>query len=433
MQGIAGAGFWQPRPIREVGGQREIGAVTGDEDEGNIQGIEPLGNRKALLADQPDVEQGKVRRALGDHFERSRHASRRPHPLGPKTQNCFLEVERDDQVILDNQHVLGQVLGKRGIHGFAGEEFHNRIRTMPEPACRRRPEKAALLVPIRETITSQLRLSVHLYTQFPGIRRHGAAAAVEIFAMDARGGDGTQRPFNNLLRRLSGNDFALIAPYLAHEEAAAGDLLYNPGDGVEIVHFPCGTGLASYLVANEDGRDVETILVGREGAVGGIVSEGYLPAYTRIMVKFGGPFVRLHVGKLDAAKTRSNTLRNVFARYADCMLAQIFQSTACNAIHSIEQRTAKWILSAMERTDDDNVVPLTHEQLATLLGVGRSYTSRVIQTFKALGILETRRGSILVRNREALQMRSCLCNESVKNHFEEVLRGVYPTEEARSS
>ena len=62
-----------------------------------------------------------------------------------------------------------------------------------------------------------------------------------------------------------------------------------------------------------------------------------------------------------------------------------FQSTACNAIHSIEQRTAKWIISAMERTDGDNVVPLTHEQLATLLGVGRSYTSRVIQTFKAEG------------------------------------------------
>ena len=196
--------------------------------------------------------------------------------------------------------------------------------------------------------------------------------------------------------------------------------------------FPADRVSASYLVPNEDGRDVETILVGREGAVGGIVSEGYLPAYTRIMVKFGGPFVRLHVGKLDAAKARSATLRNVFARYADCMLAQIFQSTACNAIHSIEQRTAKWIISAMERTDGDDVVPLTHEQLATLLGVGRSYISRVIQTFKADGVLKTRRGSILVLNRDALQMRACLCNESVKNHFEEVLRGVYPTNETRS-
>jgi hypothetical protein len=249
-----------------------------------------------------------------------------------------------------------------------------------------------------------------------------------------RGGasDGSERPYNNLLRRLNAADFALIAPHLAHQVTGVGDLLYNPGDNVEVVHFPCGPSLASYLVANEDGRDVETILVGREGAVGGIVSEGYLPAYTRIMVKFGGPFMRLHVGKLDAAKTKSATLRNVFARYADCMLAQIFQSTACNAIHSIEQRAAKWIISAIERADGDNIVPLTHEQLATLLGVGRSYTSRVIQTFKAEGVLDTRRGSILVLNPEALRIRACLCNESVKSHFEDVLRGVYPTEEAQS-
>jgi Crp-like helix-turn-helix domain len=239
---------------------------------------------------------------------------------------------------------------------------------------------------------------------------------------------GPERPFNNLLRRLSASDFALIAPHLVPEEGKANDLIYNAGDDVEVVHFPCGPSLASFLVTNEDGRDVETILVGREGAVGGIVSDGNLPAFTRITVKFGGPFVRLAVGKLNAAKLKSATLNSVFARYADCMLAQMFQSTACNAIHSIEQRTAKWIISAMERADGDNVVPLTHEQLATLLGVGRSYTSRVIQTFKAEGVLETRRGSILVLDLEALRARACLCNESVKNHFEEVLRGVYPAE-----
>jgi DNA-binding MarR family transcriptional regulator len=251
-----------------------------------------------------------------------------------------------------------------------------------------------------------------------------------MMARGAKAANGNDRPYNNLLRRLSAGDFALLEPHLVPEEAAANDLLYSPGDDVEIVHFPCGPSLAAFLVPNEDGRDVETILVGREGAVGGIVSEGFLPAYTRIAVKFGGPFVRLRVKNLEAAKTKSATLRNVFARYADCLLAQIFQSTACNAIHSIEQRTAKWILAAMERTDGDDSVPLTHEQLATLLGVGRSYASRVIQSFKAQGVIETRRGSILVRNRDGLKLRACLCNDAVKAHFEEVLRGVYPTEEA---
>jgi hypothetical protein len=241
-----------------------------------------------------------------------------------------------------------------------------------------------------------------------------------------RNGTAGERPFNNLLRRLNDADFALIAPHLTAAEGAPNDLLYSPGDNVETVHFPCGPSLVSYMVANEEGRDVETILIGREGAVGGIVSQGNLPAYTRITVKFAGPFVRLPVTRLDAAKSKSRTLSNIFARYADCLLAQIFQSTACNAIHSIEQRTAKWIISALERTDGEDIVPLTHEQLATLLGVGRSYASRVIQTFKAEGTLETRRGSILIRHADMLRARSCRCNEAVKGHFEEVLRGVYP-------
>jgi hypothetical protein len=98
--------------------------------------------------------------------------------------------------------------------------------------------------------------------------------------MDARRETVDMRPYNNLLRRLNAADYALIAPHLSQEDAAANDLLYNPGDSVNVVHFPCGPALASYLVANEDGRDVETILVGREGAVGGIVSQGFLPAYS---------------------------------------------------------------------------------------------------------------------------------------------------------
>ena len=235
-----------------------------------------------------------------------------------------------------------------------------------------------------------------------------------------------RRPLNNLLRAFDDRDYALIAADLFAAEKTAGDVLYHPGDNVDIVHFPCGPSMVSFLIGSEDGRDVETVLIGREGAVGGIVSHGHLPAYSHVVVKFGGAFVCLRVADLDAAKEKSPGLRRVFARYADCLLAQIFQSTACNAVHSIEQRTAKWIISAMERADGDNIVPLTHEQLATLLGVGRSYASRVIQIFKTEGVLETRRGSILVRNREALQKRACLCNENVKNHFEEVLRGVYP-------
>ncbi|GAB2179172.1 Crp/Fnr family transcriptional regulator [Dongia sp. agr-C8] len=235
------------------------------------------------------------------------------------------------------------------------------------------------------------------------------------------------RPSNNLLCRLSEDDFALIAGHLVPRERRAGELLYNPGDKVEYVYFPCDQALASFLVPSEDGRDVETVLVGREGAAGGIVSAGWLPAYCRITVKYAGPFVQLRAGVLQEAKATSSTLRNLFTRYADCLLAQVFQSTACNAIHTIEQRAAKWIIAAMERTGDHNV-PLTHEQLATMLGVGRSYTSRVLQNLKADGILTTGRGSLRVQDFDRLAARACACNEAVKNHFETVLSGIYPDE-----
>src|ERR1700753_4270875 len=77
------------------------------------------------------------------------------------------------------------------------------------------------------------------------------------------------RPYNNLLRRLDRADFALIEPALSAVKCGPNDLLYNPGQDVETVYFPCGASLVSYIVPNEDGRDVETILIGREGAVGG--------------------------------------------------------------------------------------------------------------------------------------------------------------------
>ena len=90
----------------------------------------------------------------------------------------------------------------------------------------------------------------------------------------------TERPFNNLLRKMRAADYALLAPHIESCTLPSTELLYNPGDDVAVVHFPCGPSLASYLIANEDGRDVETILIGREGAVGGIVSHGYCFLYT---------------------------------------------------------------------------------------------------------------------------------------------------------
>jgi len=267
-----------------------------------------------------------------------------------------------------------------------------------------------------------LRTSAHSRRVDPST---GWRVNIHIKQPSAPQGGAEDRPANNLLRALRPVDFDLLKPQFQMWSAEANTLLYRPGDHVGMVYFPCGPSLVSFLVSNEDGHDVETVLVGREGAVGGVVSRGHLPAYTKVIVQFGGPFVRVKIDDIEAAKEKSQPLNQLFARYADCLLAQIFQSTACNAIHSIEQRAAKWILSALDRTGN-HVVPLTQEQLASMLGVGRSYVSRIIRTFKNDGLLRTGRGALHVIDHETLRARACACDESVKSHFDMVLSGVYP-------
>ncbi|WP_411032781.1 Crp/Fnr family transcriptional regulator [Shinella sp. BYT-45] len=233
---------------------------------------------------------------------------------------------------------------------------------------------------------------------------------------------------NNLLRALRADDWAIIGPRLEDWSAPSGTVLHQPGDTVRFAFFPRGASLISYLVVFEDGRAIETALVGREGAVGGIVSHGRLPAYSRAEVQRGGTFFRIDLHHLEEAKARSLTLRYLFARYADCLMAQVFQSVACNAAHSIEQRTAKWLLAAVERTGTDDQA-LTQEQLAAMLGVGRSYLSRVIQDLRQRDVVETRRGRIRVSDVDGLRALACECNDAVSRHFDDVLKGVYPAEE----
>ena len=210
-------------------------------------------------------------------------------------------------------------------------------------------------------------------------------------------------------------------------ELQAGQVLYEPGNMVYHTYFPCGQALVSYIVLLDDARRVETAMIGREGAIGGIVSQGHLPAYCQALVQFSGAALRIESSRLEYAKSQSSILRHFFARYADCLLAQIFQTVACNATHTLEQRTAKWLLAVMDRTGE-TVVPLTQEQLAGMLGVGRSYVSRVVNKMKAQGLLQTSRGKLSAKNIEALQTVACHCNDHVKEHFNTVLAGLYPHE-----
>jgi CRP-like cAMP-binding protein len=230
---------------------------------------------------------------------------------------------------------------------------------------------------------------------------------------------------NRLLRALRPVDRELLEPDFKEVSLSRGAVLFEPGEDVRNAHFPCHETIISLLVSMRNGATAETAAIGREGAIGGIVSQGSVPAFTRAVVQIPGPALRLDIGTLNAAKSRSPSLANLFARYADCLLAQILQSVACNALHSIEQRAARWLLGMQDRLGADEL-PLTQEFFAERLGVQRTYVTRGAGALQSAGLISTQRGRITILDRGRLEQAACECHAAVREHFDRILAGVYP-------
>src|SRR6201992_1980042 len=156
---------------------------------------------------------------------------------------------------------------------------------------------------------------------------------------------------NALIAKLRDEDFSRLAPHMIAVDLQVADVLQAAGEEVTDTWFPCGAAMAAFCVWVDAVQGaVEVALVGREGAIGGIVSNGRLPSFATARAVSAGRFVRIKISALENAKLTSLTLRHWFARYSDCLLAQIFQTAACNATHTVTQRTAKWLLAAASRT-----------------------------------------------------------------------------------
>jgi CRP-like cAMP-binding protein len=230
---------------------------------------------------------------------------------------------------------------------------------------------------------------------------------------------------NRLLAGLSVSDKALLQPHLQVVSLKRGAVLVEAGEDVTRCYFPADGMIASLIVALADGTMAETATIGREGAIGGIVSLGQKPAFARAVVQIGGPAIRIDSEKLEELKSQSASLRDVISRYADCLLAQVLQSVACNVLHSLEPRFCRWLLHVHDRSGGSDV-PLTQEMLAEMLGVQRTTVTAVATALQAKGLILTRRGRIAVLDRAGIEAIACSCHAAVVDHFERVLPGVYP-------
>ena len=224
---------------------------------------------------------------------------------------------------------------------------------------------------------------------------------------------------NRLLATLSSDARALIEPFGTLVELETGDVVLNRGDEVNAAIFPIGPTMISMAIELADGRTVEAALIGRRGAVGGIVSCGHAPAFARADVLVGGSAFRMPMEALENAKDRSPFVANLFCRFSDYLLALVMQSVACNAFHSITERTVRWLLHAQDRTGDR--IALTQQALADLLGVQRTTVNAVLQALEQDGLISTGRGVIRVIDREGLMRRSCECYQRLEDHFDAVI------------
>ena len=224
---------------------------------------------------------------------------------------------------------------------------------------------------------------------------------------------------NLLLSTLSDEYRGLLEPFSDTVELKTGEQVQTRGTDVEWSYFPYGTTMISLVVGLADGRRIEVASIGREGAVGGIVSCGHAPAFGDAVVQVTGPALRVPMHALEDAKGRSGFIGNVFCRYSDYLLAQVQQSVACNTFHSIQQRAARWLLTAQDRAGDR--IELTQEALAGLLGVQRTTVNAVVGALQEDGLITTRRGRVLVHDRAGLRRESCECYDAVKNHFSAII------------
>jgi CRP-like cAMP-binding protein len=185
-----------------------------------------------------------------------------------------------------------------------------------------------------------------------------------------------------------------------------GDSLFDAGDDISHAYFPLDGAVGNLVLAMRDGRAIEAATIGREGLVGGIISFGHKPAFARALVMVPGVAVRIPVNRLETAKRNSPVLHDIMVRYADCLLAQALQSVGCGTLHTLEARCARWLLLMHDRAREPEL-PLTQEALAEMLGVARTYMTRIALRLQRRGAISYHRGRIRIERRELLEETSC--------------------------
>jgi CRP-like cAMP-binding protein len=212
---------------------------------------------------------------------------------------------------------------------------------------------------------------------------------------------------NKLLSSLPRDDFELLAPHISIETLNQDVVLVEAGDEIDHVYFP-HSGMLSLLAVLNDGRAIETATVGREGVVGAMAGLGLYVSHVRVSVQLPVELSKISASRFRKAASHSETLRNVCIGYNEILLSQARITAACNTVHVVEARFCRWLLQTADRVDGD-VINLTQEFLAEMLGVRRTSVTEVAQKVQTSGAIDYSRGAIRILDRRLLERMSCEC------------------------
>jgi CRP-like cAMP-binding protein len=231
---------------------------------------------------------------------------------------------------------------------------------------------------------------------------------------------------NRLLRLMPDRAFALVGPDLEPVDLDIHKVIADPGDVISYVYFPESV-LVSLVAPMLDGRQPEQATIGREGMVGGLSALGKHEAYSRWLVQVQGRALRCPVKTFERAFGQVPEFRGHVLRYLQALQSQILQSVACNAVHPVDARCARWILTMRDRSDSDEL-PLTQEFLAQILSVHRSSVTITMSALQDAGYIQTRRGFVRIVDRKGLESTACDCYRLVRDRFERLLPGVFDSD-----
>jgi CRP-like cAMP-binding protein len=228
---------------------------------------------------------------------------------------------------------------------------------------------------------------------------------------------------NRLLAALPAADYARILPSLTVVPLTLKDLIHKPGDPIRDVYFP-GSGFFSLLTVLEDGSMVEIATVGREGMLGVSAVLDGAPVTSAAMVQGAtDTCYRMNVDAFRREIDRRGAFHELMAHYAQALFGFVAQSTACNAVHTVEQRLARWLLMAQDRMGSDKF-PLTQEFVAMMLGASRPTVTVVAGTLQKAGLIKYRHGLVTIVDRENLEAASCECYRAATDLLKGVTDGM---------